>query len=97
MTERKIVVFYDGPDYKAEGELCEGLLFLHCTVFTNSKSVLKKIKCNLNLIIEEVRARGYDLPVFTYTQNGKWVRLIGGVYHNSFEFEGETYEVYKWE
>lgn len=97
MTDRQFTVFYDGPEYKAEGELCDGLLFLHCTVRIHSKTVLKQIKLNLELIKSEVRKLGYSLPIFSYTQNGKWVRLIGGEYHNTFEHEGETYEVYKWE
>lgn len=97
MTDRKITVFYDGPEYKAEGELCDGLLFLHCTVYQYSKSVVKQIKLNLEIIKSEVRKVGYDLPLFAYTQNSKWTRIVGGEYHTTFEHEGEIYEVYKWE
>lgn len=97
MTERKLAVFYDGPDYKAEGELCEGFLFIHCTVHVNSHTVLKKIRYNFEVVKEVIAERGYDKPIFAYSKNGKWCRLMGGVFHNTFEYEGEEYEVYRWE
>jgi hypothetical protein len=94
---RKIETIYCGLDFWAQGELYEGVLFLHCDVYQNSTKTLRKIKVMLAEFREEAKQHGYDKPIFTYTQNGRWTKLVGGVYHNEFYHEGTLYEMYKWE
>lgn len=48
------------------------------------------------MVQEAALKRGYDRPLFTYTQNPRWVKLIGGKYANEFDAEGKHYEVWAW-
>lgn len=95
--DRQIALLYTGEDFISHAEYAGGFLFLHCEVLVWNKSTLKKIKEGIKQVKERALEEGYDKPLFTYTQNPKWVKLIGGVYANSFEAEGEQYEVYLWD
>lgn len=98
MIQHKVVTVYAGTDFWAQGELCEGLLFLHCDVYKWDRKTLRKIKEGLQILHEGLRNQyGYDKPIFSYTENPRWCKLIGGKYHNSFEHEGRHFEVFKWE
>lgn len=82
----------------AQGEMVEGFLFLHCDVIDSSLCTLRKIK----KMIKEfhgiaLKEYGYDKPFFSYTQNPRWCKLIGGEYANSFEEGGRHFEVWVWE
>lgn len=96
MVDRKITTLYIDTDFWAQGELCEGFLFLHCDVYKWDRATLRKIKKHLDEFISEVKNFNYDKDVFTYTENPRWVKLLGAEYHNSFEFEGRHFEVWKW-
>lgn len=97
MTERQVVTLYADTDFWAQAELCEGLLFLHCDVYNKSLVTLRKVKAGIEILKAEIKAKGYDKPVFTYTQNPRWVKLLGAEYLNDFEFEGRHFEVWIWE
>lgn len=97
MLERQVSLLYTGEDFISHAEYAGGFLFLHCEVKVWNRSTLKKIKEGIKLVQEYALERGYDRPLFTYTQNPRWVKLIGGKYANEFEYEGEKYEVYSWE
>lgn len=97
MITRQIVTLYADVDFWAQGELCEGFLFLHCDVYKWDRATLKKVREGIKILKAEIKAKGYDKPVFTYTQNPRWVKLLGAKYHNSFDFEGRDFEVWKWE
>lgn len=98
MINRVIHNIYVGPDFLAQGEMVEGILFLHCDVLEHSRATLRKIK----KMIKEFQGLalsiyGYDKPFFAYTQNPRWCKLIGGKYANSFVESGRHFEVWVWE
>lgn len=95
--DRQISLLYTGEDFISHAEYAGGFLFLHCEVKVWNKSTLKKIRRGVKMVQESALKRGYDKPLFTYTQNPRWVKLIGGKYANEFDAEGKHYEVYKWE
>jgi len=97
VVHRKIETIYVGIDFWAQGEFCEEFLFLHCDVYDKKLKTLRKIKEMLAEFKIEIAKFGYDKPLFTYTQNPRWVKLLGATFHNSFEFEGRYFEVWKWE
>lgn len=95
--ERQVSLLYTGEDFISHAEYAGGFLFLHCEVKIWNKSTLKKIKEGIKYIKLSALERGYDKPLFTYTKNPRWVKLIGGEYANTFYDEGEKYEVFKWD
>lgn len=97
MIKRNVEDIYKGLDFWAQGEYCMGVMFIHCDVYTPTSSTIKKARKMFKEVREAVNQHGYDSPIFTYTQNPRFCKLMGGVYHNTFQFEGKTYEVWKWE
>lgn len=95
--ERQISLLYTGEDFIAHAEYAGGFLFLHCEVMDWSLGTLRKIKRGLKHLREECLKNGYDRPLFTYTQNPRWVKLIGGKYLTEFEVYGEHFEVWIWD
>ncbi|AJT60717.1 hypothetical protein [Citrobacter phage CVT22] len=95
--ERQIAALYTGEDFISYAEYAGGFLFLHCEVKVWNKSTLKKIKEGIKLVKKYALTIGYDKPLFTYTQNPRWVKMIGGVYSDEFDAEDKNYELWKWE
>lgn len=93
--ERKIVLLYEGEDFKTYAELAEGLIFLHCYVYIWNKTTLKSIKRALGIIKNGVEDLGYKGPLLSYTQNPRWVKLIGGKYVSNFTIEDSEYELWE--
>lgn len=95
--DRQVSLLYTGEDFISHAEYAGGFLFLHCEVKVWNKSTLKKIKEGIKLVQKHALARGYDKPLFTYTQNPRWVKMIGGEYVSTFDAEDEQVELWKWE
>lgn len=95
--DRQISLLYTGEDFISHAEYAGGFLFLHCEVKDNSLATLRKIKEGFKEVRRVAAESGYDKPVLTYTQNPRWVKLIGGKYKSTFEAEGKEYELWAWE
>lgn len=96
--ERRIHNIYVGPDFLAQGEMVEGILFLHCDVLDKSRTTLRKIRKMISEFHDiAAKVYGYDKPFFAYTQNPRWCKLIGGEYVSSFEESNRQFEVWVWE
>ena len=94
---RQVVTLYSDIDFWAQGEICDGYFFIHCDVYKHNLKTLRKIKQGISHLKIALLERGYDKPLYSYTKNGRWVKLIGGEYLTSFNVEGEEYEVWQWE
>lgn len=92
----RIGVLCETDSFVAKGEVYNNLLFLHCEVKKNTKSALKEILSGLEILKEEAYLAGWD-EMYTYTQNPRWVRLLGGIYLTEIVIDEKRYEVYKWE
>lgn len=97
MINRQIVTLYAGIDFWAQGEICEGYFFIHCDVYKNDLKTLRKIKEGIKVLKEALIEKGYTKPLYTYTKNGRWVKLIDGEYLTSFIEDNEEYEVWTWQ
>lgn len=96
--ERSIHNIYVGPDFLAQGELVEGVLFLHCDVIDSSFKTFRKIRDMIKLFKQVAKDQyGYDEPMFSYTQNGRWCKLMGAEYVSSFDEDNKHFEVWVWE
>lgn len=95
--DRRLSVLYTGPDFIASVEYADGLIFLHCEVINKNLKTLRKIREGVKVLKEMLEERGYDSPLLTYSQNPRWVKLLGAAYKNSFEHEGRIYELWAWE
>lgn len=93
--ERKIVLLYEGEDFKAYAELAEGLIFLHCYVHIWNKTTLRAIRRALSIFKTGIEDLGYKDALLTYTQNPRWVKLVGGKYVSNFTIEDSEYELWE--
>lgn len=88
---------YIGPDFLVQGEMAGGLLFIHCQVLERNITTYRKIKQMISDVKKEAKEKyGYEEPLYTYCRNKKWCRLMGGVYIDSLQHEGESYGVFEW-
>ena len=92
-----ITVVYDSPELTAKLEEEFGETFLHCDVRKNSPSSIKKLKSLLAEVKKDRKERGIVRPLFSYTQNPQFAKLMGGVYLSEFDFENRHYEIWMWE
>lgn len=74
-----------------------GESFLHCSVDTLTPSVIKSLRKALSTIIKNREEGGINRPLFSYTQNPKFAKMMGGEYLTSFVEEGKYFEVWMWE
>lgn len=93
---RKIGVLCETDSFVATGEVYNDLLFLHCDVKKNTKSALKGVIEALAIVKEEAYLAGWDVA-YSYTENGRWTKLIGGDYLTDVVIDDKKYEVFKWE
>lgn len=93
--DRKVSLLYTGDDFIAHIERCDGFLFVHCEVLKWSTGTLRHIKKGLCELYKGLEDAGYGGPVLTYTQNPRWVKLVGGVYKSDFEYQGSNYELWE--
>lgn len=92
----QLVTLCETEDFLAKAEVIDNILFLHCDVKRNTVSSLKSVREGFSILKEEAYLHGWD-EMYTYTQNGRWVRLIGGQYQQTVIVNDKEYEVYKWE
>ncbi len=92
-----IDVVYDSPELTAKLEHAFGETFLHCDVHKPSASVIRKLKELLQAVKEDRESKGVYRPLFSYTQNPRFAKLMGGEYLTDFERDGKHYEIWMWE
>lgn len=95
--DRRLSVLYTGPDFIASVEYADGFIFIHCEVLDKSIKTLRKIRTGIKELKELLHERGYYNPLLTYSQNPRWVKLLGAQYKNTFEYEGREFELWAWE
>ena len=79
---------YNGDDFNITLERVKDTIFVHCDVFSFSKSILKKMRTYFKMLRDFLHSKGFD-EIATYTLNKKFAKLID----NSFEVAGEI----KWD
>ncbi|MGL4584087.1 MAG: hypothetical protein ACRCVU_14040 [Flavobacterium sp.] len=89
-------VLCDTDEFKFTGEVIEGNFYLHCDVKKNTHNVIKHIRAAFELVKQYVYLEGWDF-IFTYTENGRWVKLFNGKYVSSVKSGDREIEVYVWE
>jgi len=62
--------------FSIKGEVQEGLLFLHCDVFKETKSVLKRLRDSFEVILDEMGG-GDNVAVYSVTPNLRFVKFLG--------------------
>lgn len=92
-----VITYYQSDEIEAKLQYEGGEVFLHCEVSKPSLKNIKILKRLIKQLKEEREQIGYDRPLFSYTQNPQFAKLMGGVYLTSFEESGKTFEVWMWE
>ena len=89
------IVFLKDPAFTLYYEDQGGRRFIHCDATAFSKGILKRMAHALCDLKEVSWDDGYH-SLHCYTQNCKFVRMMGGAYLKSIECNNKVYEVYKW-
>lgn len=91
------VSLYKGDDFSVDAETTEGQVFLHCDVYKNSKTTLKRIRLFFEELTGEMLDRGH-LAMFTVTPNRRFVEAIGKPFDiiDKVTYENVEYEVVAW-
>ena len=66
----------EDKDFSIDGEMKEGLLFLHCYVYKETKSVLKRVRDSFEIILDEMSG-GDNVAVYSVTPNLRFVKFLG--------------------
>lgn len=85
--------YIETDDYRIWLEDINDQLFVHVTIYNSTKSVIESIKEGWAELLIDAYFQGYE-DVFTYTQDNRIIKLIGGAIKVG---QHEDYEVWKWE
>jgi hypothetical protein len=89
--------FYEDDNITITLEEADGYLMAHVTIFSFSRSVLKRIQEVWYEICERAYWQGYE-EIYTYSNEPRMFKLIkGGSEVGGFEKDGANYKVWKWE
>lgn len=91
------ITYYKSNEILATVEYVEGEIFIHCDVSTPSLKNIKILKSLISNLKKEKEELGINRPLFSYTQNPRFAKLMGGVYLTSFKESGKEFEVWMWE
>lgn len=85
--------YYETNDYRIWMEDINDQLFIHVAIYNSTKSVMTEIKEKWAEFMIDAYFNGYE-DVFTYTQDNRVVKMIGGAINVG---QYNDYEVWKWE
>ena len=89
------IIFYEDSDFYLAYEEQLGRRFIHCRATRFNKGILRRGAEVLSDLKWESSQEGHDF-LYCYTQNGKFVRMMGGEFLREIEYDEEIYEVYQW-
>lgn len=85
--------YYKDEDFEVMVEKADERIYVHVGIERASKEVVRRIKGVWGSVVMAVYADGYD-ALYTYTQDSRIVKMIGGAEHIG---NTDVYEVYKWD
>lgn len=85
--------YIETDDYRIWLEDINDQMFVHVTIYNSTKNVIESIKEGWAELLIDAYFQGYE-DVFTYTQDNRIIKLIGGAIKVG---QHEDYEVWKWE
>lgn len=95
--ERVIQNIYEDEDFSVKVECVDCIPFVHIDVENYNKSIRKRILLQFEELRKALFAHGWD-RAYSYTRNKKFRKIVpNGEVINTFNYDGETYEVVKWE
>lgn len=93
--ERIMVLTHDGEDFISHIEYIGGMAYLHVDVHHNTPNCFRAVKKELRRLLDNLGKSGYDYA-YAYLIRGRYAAMLGGTLINTFESEGDVYEVYEY-